>query len=297
MKDYKEAQLRKHLPDAVHFYSEGLKQKITDMKLKATLHCNRAHVHLQLKNYASAISDSLECLKLEPQNMKALYRLIKAANALEKWKVAIQYSEKALKIEPQNAAILKEREFAENGLIKKHEQLIKQKEQQRIEKEQPKKVVQLLKSKNIKIGTVEFQSAQFDQIAKETGKSDLGGLQIDAETQTIFFNAIFIYDQFRQTDFVQQFSEEDTIEEHLVELLEQFPFGNPEDNKKYTLNNVKVFYWDQKSKTSIRDRFVEVNPKSKLIQVLNQEQYYLPSNFMPIFHVVAKDAPIIKDFY
>lgn len=72
------------------------------------------------------------------------------------------------------------------------------------------------------MGKVEFESEQFDSVIKQQGGSDpsavdtrLGGLQVNEQTNDIVFNVIFAYDQFHQTDFVQQFSESHSLHDHL----------------------------------------------------------------------------------
>lgn len=84
------------------------------------------------------------------------------------------------------------------------------------------RVTEFLKSRNIKVGKIEFQSEQFDSLIKQQESSAdtrLGGLRVNEQTDEIIFNVIFAYDQFHQTDFIQNFSESHSLLDHLSEMF------------------------------------------------------------------------------
>ncbi|KAF0985045.1 hypothetical protein FDP41_000084 [Naegleria fowleri] len=89
----------KYYKDVIQYYSEGLEQPITDMRLKVDLLNNRSHVLSLMGNYGRAIEDAKAALKIDKKNTKSMFRIAKAAMALKKYKTVIKYAEKALKIE------------------------------------------------------------------------------------------------------------------------------------------------------------------------------------------------------
>ena len=104
--------------DAYQYYTRGLelKDKIKNMDLLCALLTNRAHTHIELGNFGNAIQDCLDCLKIQPENKKAFYRIAKAANIIGKYKLAIEYCEKGLKFDAANKDLLRELNFAKTKL-------------------------------------------------------------------------------------------------------------------------------------------------------------------------------------
>ncbi len=69
------------------------------------LYVNRAACHLELKNYRSCTLDCAGALRLNPSNVKALYRSARALLALEKLADADDACVRGLKIDENNAAL------------------------------------------------------------------------------------------------------------------------------------------------------------------------------------------------
>jgi len=76
---------------------------------------------MTMGNFGHAIQDCLDCLKIQPENKKAFYRIAKSANIIGKYKLAIEYCEKGLKIEPENKDIARELNLAKTKLQEEEE--------------------------------------------------------------------------------------------------------------------------------------------------------------------------------
>lgn len=63
----------------------------------------------------------MDCLQLQPENIKAMYRIAKAANQLAKYDLALQYAERALQLEPQNKQLQVERQAALDAIAKEQQ--------------------------------------------------------------------------------------------------------------------------------------------------------------------------------
>ncbi|NWV68940.1 TOM34 protein, partial [Malurus elegans] len=87
---------------AVEKYSESLK-----LNKECTTYTNRALCYLTLKQYKEAAQDCTEALKLDPKNVKALYRRAQALKELKDYKSSIADIKSLLKTEPKNTAALR----------------------------------------------------------------------------------------------------------------------------------------------------------------------------------------------
>ncbi|NWH62940.1 TOM34 protein, partial [Geococcyx californianus] len=87
---------------AVEKYSESLK-----LNQECATYTNRALCYLALKEYKEAVQDCTEALKLDPKNVKALYRRAQALKELKDYKSSIADIKSLLKTEPKNTAALR----------------------------------------------------------------------------------------------------------------------------------------------------------------------------------------------
>ncbi|NXX18034.1 TOM34 protein, partial [Podargus strigoides] len=84
---------------AVEKYSESLK-----LNQECATYTNRALCYLTLKQYKEAVQDCTEALRLDPKNVKALYRRAQAFKELKDYKSSIADIKSLLKMEPKNTA-------------------------------------------------------------------------------------------------------------------------------------------------------------------------------------------------
>ncbi|KFP26245.1 Mitochondrial import receptor subunit TOM34, partial [Colius striatus] len=87
---------------AAEKYSESLK-----LNPECATYTNRALCYLSLKQYKEAVQDCTEALRLDPKNVKALYRRAQALKELKDYKSSIADVKSLLKIEPKNTAALR----------------------------------------------------------------------------------------------------------------------------------------------------------------------------------------------
>ncbi|NXF63979.1 TOM34 protein, partial [Ciccaba nigrolineata] len=87
---------------AVEKYSESLK-----LNQECATYTNRALCYLALKQYKEAVQDCSEALRLDPKNVKALYRRAQALKELKDYKSSIADIKSLLKTEPKNTAALR----------------------------------------------------------------------------------------------------------------------------------------------------------------------------------------------
>ncbi|NXV23793.1 TOM34 protein, partial [Cepphus grylle] len=87
---------------AVEKYSQSLQ-----LSQECATYTNRALCYLTLKQYKEAVQDCTEALRLDPKNVKALYRRAQALKELKDYKSSIADIKSLLKTEPKNTAALR----------------------------------------------------------------------------------------------------------------------------------------------------------------------------------------------
>merc|ERR1712150_54019 len=77
---------------------------------------NRAACFLKLGQHEKAEADAAQALKLNPQNIKALFRQGLALHAMEQYEQALPILAKAYKLEPKNKQVKQALQFCEMRL-------------------------------------------------------------------------------------------------------------------------------------------------------------------------------------
>lgn len=91
--------------EAIKCYTEGINVKCGMNYVDAALYLNRAACNLMLKNYRKCIDDCEECLKLQPKNLKAFYRIGNAYFKIEKYDQAEIALKTAFSIDKKSKAV------------------------------------------------------------------------------------------------------------------------------------------------------------------------------------------------
>ena len=79
-----------YMRDAYTKYTEAINLKPNYPTLLAKLHCNRAMINLKYKNFGKVVEDCKQSLKIDPNYIKAYYRMGKAYISTKKYKECIQ---------------------------------------------------------------------------------------------------------------------------------------------------------------------------------------------------------------
>eukprot|EP01098_Paradermamoeba_levis_P012904 TRINITY_DN5753_c0_g1_i1.p1 TRINITY_DN5753_c0_g1~~TRINITY_DN5753_c0_g1_i1.p1 ORF type:complete len:218 (-),score=82.08 TRINITY_DN5753_c0_g1_i1:2-655(-) len=103
---------RDYFYTAIQHYTEALEMKPKDHELISLLYSNRAAVNLILANHGRVVDDATKAIEYNKKNVKAYYRLTKAALALHRYEVALEVAEKGLEVDGANAELKAERDKA-----------------------------------------------------------------------------------------------------------------------------------------------------------------------------------------
>jgi tetratricopeptide (TPR) repeat protein len=283
---------------------------VADLKrLKSILFSNRAHVHLLLGNNRSAFLDTKDALLYDQGNIKALYRAAKSTAALSLWKECRGYCERGLELDPDNQDI----KNILNGLVAEEEKRRKAAAAEAARhfrlREPFARTVDVLESRGWKIGRPQFAIGnRKPSVVCGDGDAEHGNNEHDNE---VIWPVLFLYPEanFLQ-DSILGFSELDAFADHLDVIFEKPPEWDTDGN--YTPDAVEVYYlsncarplrrnelvealfggWPSVSSEGpdrLEAKWVKVNPKHTLGQVLSRSDYVVPG--IPVFFVLTPNTP------
>lgn len=272
-------------------------QEIPDLRekmkeIEKQIYNNRAQVHLILQNYRKCIEDCREVLQFDPSNIKAIWRTVKSAFEIRRYKLCLRYCEKGLKM----LGKAKDKSSEESRkLFEKYKELSKEqlekimiKKREEVFRNRDEDVLNIIRKGGIKIGKDELQTEQLPPGAR-LKKSDRVLLD---ENSKFIFQVIFLYDEFYQSDFIQVFHEDQRFIDHLSQMFPPegppFPFGNEKDQQNFIIGNIRILFLDQSidRSSTLKDRYINVDLNATLGETLRKKEYLLPNNLLPIFHII-----------
>jgi len=274
--------------DAIQFYTDGIEQKCKDNELNSILHSNRAAVNLELGNFGKVLRDCAKAIEYNPKNIKAYYRSGKACYILEKIPEALDCCDRALNLDPKNKGV---KDLKAKILRRKHE--LDEKEKRRLQKiaeeEKEKQLLtQTIKDRKINIVTN-------NEFLKKYPVQKENAVRLDKETKELLWPVFFLYPEYKESDFISGFNENNTFEEHLEVM-----FGDPNNpapwdkDHVYTPDNLNV-YFETYSKNGEKTRLLKVPNKMKLKTVLSNSKYTL-IDMIPAFIILPKNSKFSEEF-
>ncbi|KAG0217173.1 hypothetical protein B0O80DRAFT_452899 [Mortierella sp. GBAus27b] len=267
--------------DAIEFYTKGLDVGCKDAKLIETLYVNRAACNLPLENYRMVLTDCSKALKLNPKNVKALFRSAKALFALEMYVEAIDCCEHALGIEPDNQAIKDEQAKIQAEFDRKEKiRIEKELREQRI-REKKAKVKAALAKRNIKTAiTPEFKADHPHEV------------QYDEEQDQITVPTFFLYPEHNESDLIQAFNEQDRIGDQLAEIFYEAAPWDPDH--KYRPETVQTYFETEDNGGNIG--LMKVGLNVKFLTVLSHSKHILRDGIARLMVVPKEDTQWKKDW-
>jgi hypothetical protein len=120
---------------------------------------------------------------------------------------------------------------------------------------------------------------------------------LDPDTQTLKFPVLFMYPEFKESDFIAAFDEKDRFMDHLEmmfthpETLE--PLYAPWDTEqKYDCGSLDIYFESWNAKVP---KLYKINPQLTLGQVLRHASYEI-KNGVPHFYILKANDPYTASF-
>ncbi|KAH7385067.1 putative Hsp70/Hsp90 co-chaperone CNS1 [Cadophora sp. MPI-SDFR-AT-0126] len=230
-----------------------------EIKILEACLVNRAACHLELKNYRSCTLDCGSALRINPRNVKALYRSSKALLALDRIVEADDACARGLTIDPDNKAL----QLVAKEIIKRNE-IVAARKKKDLEREQRKRLEAItlaaaLKARNIKTHP----------------------------TSTLSFPTVLLYPLHLESDFIKAFNETEPLGHHLSYIL-PLPWDK---SGEYTLTGVECYM------ETVTGGLIKVGRKVPLLKVLSEGNVEIVDEVVKIYVVPKPKAEVwVKEF-
>jgi len=261
---------KKHYKKAITAYTEGLKEKHDDQTLIAVFYTNRAAANFYLGNNGSALKDAIWALKHKEDHMKAYVRATIACFDLEKYDDCLSYCEKGLKFDPKDKKLIEMKKKCTHEKKQKERDARKKQIKEMKDLTERNNLVAQIESRRMRVeylGEVRTNRESVENLLHKTTAAHSGKIYIDNE-KTLHWPAYFLYPEYNQSDFIEDFPENVTFNDQLEHI-----FGQPAEwdrNRHYTKDQVKVYFEDKKN-----ERLINIPPKLTLRQVLSDSRFVL----------------------
>jgi len=311
---------------AVISYSEGIRNVNIALKdtnnidesenrnvftLKAQLITNRAASQFRLGNYRSSLLDCRLALKDMPNHFKAIDRAVECCIKLNRHKECMEWCDKGLEViksesldeeklkKMQSSRAQAEKRFREAERNKRKEEAAIKKA-----KAEEQKLISAIQSRGIQIKRT--SAPKQEETNSLVNMSDIepchpAALQKKVKLMTIENNnvlvwpVLFLYPEYGETDFIEEFTELNTINDHLELMFDQSEPAPWDKDRKYSSSkNINVYFED--ARCEARPKLVHVDTNMSLLSVLSSTEYPGVTAGTPAFVLLAKDSPFEKEF-
>ncbi|XP_058746431.1 uncharacterized protein LOC131619334 isoform X2 [Vicia villosa] len=306
---------KKHYSDAVDCYTRAINQNALTDSDTSILFSNRALVNLLLGNFRRALNDANDALKLQPSNIKAIYRAAKASFSLNLLDEAQDYCQMGLDLDPNNDELKK----LDNQIGIKI--LENEKHEAEVSKAvaDAKELVSAMESRGLKIGKAMYR--------------ELTGLKkpVLDKNNILHWPVLLLYAEVMSSDFIEDFCETDMFLDHLdMVFAEDQPLSWDVENN-YKREFIELYYdagsgprlskekllryllegtaaasnvegSGDEEKDAVEDlkqntgspKWIKVNERRTLHDVLKESKFIIPE--IPVFYVVSKKSSFYSKF-
>ncbi|MES1912042.1 MAG: hypothetical protein MHM6MM_004384 [Cercozoa sp. M6MM] len=244
-------------------------------QLVSTVYSNRALVHLRMQNYGRCFNDCVNALKLNADNIKAMYFAAKACMALTKPQEALVFLHRACALFPDKREVVALRDSAQAAVEKDERRKVRQEVDKQADAERKATLDRVIREHGVK----EAEGTLFDLSHYQPT------VQYDADADTLHWPVLLVYDEYEQTDFIAACSEQHRLVDHLSQMFPPHGALAPWDTKNaYTLPKIEVYFRDER-----RGKYIRVNPKLRLKKILCMQDLHVHDR-VPVFYIVSKGS-------
>lgn len=231
---------------AIINYTEGLKVKCSERDVNAQLYNNRAASNFLLKNYRSCLTDCQIALKLKPDYPKVKLRSAQCLFHIGKFSECIQLCDELLQENAADSTVIQLRTSCVNKQKESLRNERKRAQQEMKDEKDKAKVLQLIKQRNIILAnTGKGDPLSFSQLEPNFPEITLQSVHADSNGRLIW-PVLFLYPEYKITDFVQEFHEDVTFESMLEEMFSESPGWD--EQGKYKPGKLSIYYQDKNEK-------------------------------------------------
>ncbi|XP_014661985.1 PREDICTED: tetratricopeptide repeat protein 4-like [Priapulus caudatus] len=288
---------------AIDCYAEAIKQRCPNVELNTILHTNRAAAHFHIGNNRSSLKDSIIARKLKPDHMKAIVRGAQCCVELKLYVEALRWCHDGLTRDPSEKTLL-DLKVKANRLLKvmqkdQRKKLAKQKK----ERAQELVLITAIKERGINLSSQQQQQPNNDDCDDDDGNDRIDPLLANLETHypsgikvhldengALNWPVMFMYPEYKETDFIEVFNENSRFIDHL-EVMFNSEIRIPWDSEnKYNSANIQVYFEDRDEQ-----KLYNVDKASSLRETL-QHKKHVVYNGTPCFILLVDGSAFGKQF-
>jgi len=286
---------------AIIAYSKAIAVKPTDKKLLASCYNNRGASEYFLKNYRKAIKDSGMAVSIDQNYLKSWIRIFDSCEKLKLWSEGLEMVNIAFdKVKDRDAE-------TSAKLVERRQKFSKKsKEQQREERKRARQKASKLKAEielvkkiqqsGVKLIIDNEEIDEFDEKDEDSRESLINGIETLQPNVKVHLNdegvlnwpVMFVYPEYGQTDFIQEFAEDVTLGTMLTEMFQERPPWDEEN--KYKPERMTLWIEHRKIQS-----IFEVDINAPLHAALRMKNCYI-SGGCPNFIVTIRDSAFEKSF-
>ncbi|XP_070563918.1 tetratricopeptide repeat protein 4-like [Ptychodera flava] len=241
---------KKKYKQAIIAYTEGIKQKCSDVKLNAILFTNRAAAQFYIGNYRSSLNDVKEAKKLKPDHLKALIRGAECCMKLSNFEEAMTWCDEALKVSPSEKKVLDIRAKADKEKRTAERDKRKQKVAEKKEKAKQEALIAAIKARKI---TLASPPVPEDPDAEPSTQDPLSLSSIEGSVPTghkvylddsgvLHWPVLFMYPEYGQTDMINDFNENDRFIDHVNVMFGGDSVAPWDEERTYKPENLEIYF-------------------------------------------------------
>ncbi|XP_019645673.1 PREDICTED: tetratricopeptide repeat protein 4-like isoform X1 [Branchiostoma belcheri] len=281
-------------------YTLGLQQKCEKPEVNAILLTNRAAAHFHLGNNRTSLSDVTKAKELKPDHVKALNRGALCCMELKQFANAVTWCDELLRLTPEDKNIQQLRAKADKLKRSQEKDRRKAQAQEKKQKAQHNRLLQAIKSRGIQLQMPDnADSSDEDDVAESMDRLQLASLEASFpstgakvyldENGCLVWPVMFMYPEYMETDFIQEFHEESRLADHLDAM-----FGSqraPWDVEgKYKPDSIEV-YFEETSKSKLH----KVTLETTLKDILSDSRYRVLAG-TPSFILLPKACRFTEEY-
>nr|CAB3267344.1 tetratricopeptide repeat protein 4-like [Phallusia mammillata] len=252
-------------------YTEALRNKFDNTELRSTLFFNRSAANYQLENFRSSLHDANEAVKLNPDYVKAVVKCAQCCSALKRYQDAMDWSKVLLSLDADNTIGNQIYEKSKNSLqIQKRDQRKNEHEKEK-QRQAKKSLITAIKQRGIQLSSISKDAHDNSDEEEDSLKlSEFETLNVSKsmvhldDKGSLIWPVMFVYPEFKTTDFIEEFHETSIFLDHLSIMFEQQPDWDTEQH--YKLENLEVYYENRQT-----ENLHKVTMESTLLSVLKEK--------------------------
>ncbi len=280
---------------AVASYSEGLKHRCSDELLNTQLLSNRAAAQFRIGNHRSALIDCRLALSKTPGHRKALVKGAQCCLQLKRYQECVDLCDVGLTADAKDEELLELRAKATKGEAEEKRNARREAAMLKKKQTEESKILSAIEKKGITIMQGKGKYLELEDLEPTHPAALRKRVHfVDGSGDLLVWPVLFLYPEHGETDFIEEFVEDQTFADHLEAMFGAGAEPAPWDaERKYQSGRIKLYFEDNTSASM--PRLVQVDTGKTLGDLLGDKRYQVKGG-TPGFVALADNTDFQRDF-